>query len=65
LIHLFQPNGANLTGGGNGSSFEGSTYNTPSYIPFNGVSPPLSLGIWNVLAIGLIGAILGIFNTIY
>lgn len=59
------PNGANLTGGGTGSSFEGSTSDAPSYIPFNGDLPRLSPGIWNVFTIGLIGVIYGTFSAIY
>jgi hypothetical protein len=58
------PNGANLTGGGTGGSFDGSGSATPSYIPFNSDTPLLPAGLWPTLIFGCAGALLGTLGVI-
>lgn len=59
------PNGANLTGGGTGGSFDGSASPTTTFVPFNGDLPRFSPGVWNAFAVGLVGAILGALGVIH
>lgn len=57
------PNGANLTGGGTGGAFNGSSGDSnPTYVPFNGattVSTPT--GMWSALLVGLVGGVSGLW----
>jgi len=55
------PNGANLTGGNTGSSFNTST--TQSYVPFNGDLPSIPLGAWPAVVVGFFGAFLGTLSV--
>ncbi|KAF8079249.1 hypothetical protein FPV67DRAFT_1404049 [Lyophyllum atratum] len=53
------PNGANLTGGGLGGSFENSSSSQSPYIPFNGDLPTLPRGVWPSILLACVGAVLG------
>jgi len=53
------PNGANLTGGGLGGSFDNPSASPTGYIPFNGVLPTLPTGTWPAIVVGCFGALLG------
>lgn len=55
------PNGANLTGGGTGGSFNQPSQPATQYIPFNGAAPPslLPMGAYPALILGVIGALIG------
>jgi hypothetical protein len=57
------PNGANLTGGGTGGSFNGGP-SPPSYIPFNSEPPKFSPGLWNTLVVGVVGALIGALGVV-
>lgn len=59
------PNGANLTGGGTGGSFNGGSSTSSPYVPFNGDLPRFSPGVWNAFAVGLAGAVLGALGVIH
>ncbi|KAG6818372.1 hypothetical protein H0H93_005494 [Arthromyces matolae] len=54
-------NGANLTGGGTGGSFENDTSaSATAYIPFNnGELPTLPQGVWHTVFLAGVGALLG------
>ncbi|KAF5385148.1 hypothetical protein D9615_000983 [Tricholomella constricta] len=53
------PNGANLTGGGLGGSFENASASQSPYIPFNGDLPSLPKGVWPSVLLACTGALLG------
>ncbi|KAI0066583.1 hypothetical protein BV25DRAFT_1868240 [Artomyces pyxidatus] len=60
------PNGANLTGGGTGGEFNDSgsaSQPTASFAPFNGSGalPSLPRGVLPAIALGMLGAVAGIF----
>ncbi|PPR08240.1 hypothetical protein CVT24_001282 [Panaeolus cyanescens] len=52
------PNGANLTGGGTGTT---NSSQTPSYVPFNGAVPKslVTAGVWPALILGFVGWLIG------
>ncbi|KAG6855526.1 hypothetical protein H0H87_001566 [Tephrocybe sp. NHM501043] len=53
-------NGANLTGGGTGGAFEGSSASTTAYVPFdNSDLPTLPRGVWSTVLLACVGAVLG------
>lgn len=57
------PNGANLTGGGNGSTtFDSGSTPTP-YVPFNGELPTMPLGAWHALLVACVGVLAGSFGV--
>jgi len=59
------PNGANLTGGGTGGSFNGESGSaTPTYVPFNGDLSSLPAGLWPALILGCAGALLGALGVV-
>ncbi|KZT27524.1 hypothetical protein NEOLEDRAFT_1130497 [Neolentinus lepideus HHB14362 ss-1] len=53
------PNGANLTGGGTGGNFTGSSSTPTSYTPFNSALPTLPQGFWLALALACFGTMVG------
>lgn len=64
LTSSFQPNGANLTGGGTGSdSAAQATQSTDPYVPFNGQSGAAGLhaGVVPAVMLGALLAVAGLF----
>lgn len=56
-----QPNGANLTGGDEGSAFasSGGASSSPTFVPFNGATPNFSSGLPLSLLLGFVGVVVG------
>ncbi|KAG6916870.1 hypothetical protein DXG01_004851 [Tephrocybe rancida] len=52
-------NGANLTGGGTGGSFDNPSSSQNPYIPFNGDLPTLPRGVGVSVLVAVLGALLG------
>jgi hypothetical protein len=54
------PNGANLTGGGLGGSFDGAQASSTAYVPFNAELPAFPVkGMLSAVVVGLVGAVVG------
>ncbi|KAF8215642.1 hypothetical protein K438DRAFT_1561140 [Mycena galopus ATCC 62051] len=53
------PNGANLTGGGTGSSPGAAASSTAAYVPFNGRGFAVLPGVWAATAVAALGALVG------
>ncbi|RDB19529.1 hypothetical protein Hypma_013411 [Hypsizygus marmoreus] len=59
------PNGANLTGGGTGGSFDDPSESSgAAYVPFNGDLPTLPMGVWPTVLMACVGAVLGSLGVI-
>jgi len=56
------PNGANLTGGGDGTSPSASATTNP-FQPFNGRGYALPAGVWSAVLVGLVGATAGMVGV--